>query len=269
MRDMTIMFCDIRSFAAIAERFDARGLTRFINRFLTPMSDVILSQRGTIDKYMGDAIMAFWNAPLDDPAHAARACRAALAMRAELVRLNDDWRREWQAQGESHADIRIGIGLNTGPCLVGNLGTDQRLNYSVLGDDVNLASRLEGQSTTYSVDIVVGEATVAHAPELPFLELDLIRVKGKARPVRIYALLGDERVAETAAFVTLKADHDAMLTAYRERRWKEALDHAESCRAQAPAGMLGCYALYEKRCSDCAADPPPADWDAVFVALTK
>jgi adenylate cyclase len=269
MRDMTIMFCDIRSFAAIAERFDARGLTRFINRFLTPMSDVILAQGGTIDKYMGDAIMAFWNAPLDDPAHAARACHAALAMRAQLVRLNEDWRREWQAQGESHPDIRIGIGLNTGACLVGNLGSDQRFDYSVLGDDVNLASRLEGQSSTYGVDIVVGEATMAHAPGLPFLELDLIRVKGKARPVRIYALLGDGRVAETAAFAALKADHDAMLAAYRERRWQEALDHVEVCRAQAPPLMLGCYALYEKRCADCAADPPPADWDAVFVALTK
>jgi class 3 adenylate cyclase/CHASE2 domain-containing sensor protein len=269
MRDMTIMFCDIRSFAAIAERFDARGLTRFINRFLTPMSDVILAQGGTIDKYMGDAIMAFWNAPLDDPAHAVRACHAALAMRAELVRLNDDWRREWRAQGESHADIRIGIGLNTGACLVGNLGSDQRFDYSVLGDDVNLASRLEGQSSTYGVDIVVGEATVTHAPGLPFLELDLIRVKGKARPVRIYALLGDERVAETAAFAALRADHDAMLAAYRERRWQAALDQVETCRAQAPPAMLGCYALYQKRCADCAADPPPADWDAVFVALTK
>jgi adenylate cyclase len=269
MREMTVMFCDIRSFTAIAERFDARGLTRFINRFLTPMSEVILAEGGTIDKYMGDAIMAFWNAPLDDPAHAERACRAALAMRAELVRLNEAWHREWEVIGESHSEIRIGIGLNTGTCCVGNLGSDQRFDYSVLGDDVNLASRLEGQSSTYAVDIVVGEPTAAQATGLAFLELDLIRVKGKARPVRIFALLGDETVAATALFVALKADHDAMLSAYRERRWKEALARLEACRAQAPPSFQGCYALYEKRCSASQADPPPADWDGVFVALTK
>ena len=269
MREMTVMFCDIRGFAAIAERFDAKGLTRFINRFLTPMSDVILAESGYIDKYMGDAIMAFWNAPLDDPTHAERACRAALAMRAQLVRLNQEWHGEWEAMGQPHADIRIGIGLNTGTCCVGNLGTDQHYNYSVLGDDVNLASRLEGQSSTYAFDILVGEMTAAQAPGLAFLELDLIRVKGKTSPVRILALLGDGSVAVSASFVALKADHAAMLAAYRGRHWDEALSLIAACRAQAPASFHGCYALYERRCLACRTDPPPADWDGVFVALTK
>ena len=269
MREMTLMFSDVRGFTAISERFDAHGLTSFINRFLTPMTDAILAARGTIDKYMGDAIMAFWNAPLDDPAHAENACRAALVMRSELVRLNEAWRAEAETGGKPFADVRIGIGLNTGTCCVGNLGSDQRFDYSVLGDDVNLASRFEGQSSTYGVDIVVGERTAQAAAGLAFLELDLVRVKGKTRPTRIYALIGDERVATTAAFAALKAEHDAMLVAYRARRWTEALSRVEGCRAQAPPGLLGCYALYEERIAACRANPPPLDWDGVFVALTK
>ncbi|HML14721.1 MAG TPA: adenylate/guanylate cyclase domain-containing protein [Xanthobacteraceae bacterium] len=269
MREMTLMFSDIRGFTGIAERFDAQGLTSFINRFLTPMTDVILAARGTIDKYMGDAIMAFWNAPLDDAAHAEHACRAALTMRAELVRLNETWRREAAAEGKSFTDVRTGIGLNTGTCCVGNLGSDQRFDYSCLGDDVNLASRLEGQSTTYGVDIVVGEKTAAEAKGLAFLELDLVRVKGKARPAHIFALLGDETVEATSAFAALKADHDAMLAAYRGRRWAEALERLEACRAQAPETLQAFYTLYEERIAGFRADPPPADWDGAFVALTK
>ncbi|MFI5022475.1 MAG: CHASE2 domain-containing protein [Alphaproteobacteria bacterium] len=269
MREMTLMFSDIRGFTGIAERFDAHGLTSFINRFLTPMTDVILAARGTIDKYMGDAIMAFWNAPLDDPAHAEHACRAALTMRTELVRLNETWRREAAAEGKSFSDVRTGIGLNTGTCCVGNLGSDQRFDYSCLGDDVNLASRLEGQSTSYGVDIVVGEKTAAEAEGLAFLELDLVRVKGKARPVHIFALLGDETVEATSAFAALKADHDAMLAAYRGRRWAEALDRLEACRAQAPETLQAFYTLYEERIAGFRSAPPPADWDGAFVALTK
>src|SRR5208282_4953682 len=150
------------------ERLDAHGLTSFINRFLTPMTDAILAARGTVDKYMGDAIMAFWNAPLDDQAHAEHACRAALTMRGELVRLNEGWRQEAAAEGRSFAQVRIGIGLNTGNCCVGNLGSEQRFDYSVLGDDVNLASRLEGQSKTYGVEIVVGENTREKAPNFSY-----------------------------------------------------------------------------------------------------
>ena len=269
MREMTLMFSDIRGFTGIAERFDAHGLTSFINRFLTPMTDVILASRGTIDKYMGDAIMAFWNAPLDDPRHAEHACRAALSMRSALVHLNETWRQEAAAEGKSFAEVRTGIGLNTGTCCVGNLGSAQRFDYSCLGDDVNLASRLEGQSATYGVDIVVGEKTAALAGGLAFLELDLLRVKGKAVPVHIHALLGDETVEATSAFAALKADHAAMLAAYRERRWAEALELIAACSTQAPETLQAFYALYEARIANFRADPPPADWDGVFVALTK
>ena len=191
MRDMTLLFCDVRGFAAVSERLDAAGLTRFINRFLTPMTEVILAAGGTIDKYMGDAIMAFWGAPVADPAHVLKGCQAALAMRTALVDLNRRLAAEAEAEGRPHIPVNVGIGLNTGVCCVGNMGSDQRFDYSVLGDDVNLASRLEGQSKTYGVDVVISESTRDEAgPDLDALELDLIQVKGKTRPVRIYALAG-------------------------------------------------------------------------------
>ena len=269
MREMTLMFCDIRGFTTISEGFDAEGLTGFINRFLTPMSDVILAAGGTIDKYMGDCIMAFWNAPLDDPAHAAHACGAALAMRAALAELNASRRREAASEGKASADIRVGIGLNTGMCCVGNMGSEHRFDYSVLGDDVNLASRLEAQSKTYGVDIVVGERTAEAAGALALLELDLIRVKGKTRPVRIYAVVGDGSVAARPDFAALKENHDAMLGAYRSQRWAEAARRLAACQAAAPEALGALFALYAERIAAFSASPPPADWDGVYVALTK
>jgi len=269
MREMTLMFCDIRGFTTISEGFDAHGLTRFINSFLTPMTDLILASGGTIDKYMGDAIMAFWNAPLDEPAHALSACRAALSMRADLVRLNDEWRLQAQAESKAFADVHVGIGLNTGVCCVGNMGSDQRFDYSVLGDDVNLASRLEGQSKTYGVDIVIGETTAAAAPALAALELDLIRVKGKTQPVRVFALLGDETMSANPTFSALKADHDALIAAYRAKDWARARRALEASRAEAPDMLQVFYGVYEERIADFEKAPPPADWDGVYVALTK
>lgn len=269
MREMTLMFCDIRGFTTISERFDAQGLTSFINRFLTPMTDVILASHGTIDKYMGDAIMAFWNAPLDDPEHVAHACHAALAMRAKLVELNDQWRQEAEEDRKPYSDVHIGIGINTGVCCVGNMGSDQRFDYSVLGDDVNLASRLEGQSKTYGVDIVMGERTAAVAPSLATLELDLIRVKGKTHPVHVFALLGDETMATTDAFAGLRRKHDALIAAYRGQDWRAARAHLDACRGQAPATLEALYALYEERIAAFERTPPATDWDGVYVALTK
>jgi len=269
MREMTLMFCDIRGFTTISEGYDAEGLTHFINSFLTPMSEVILEAGGTIDKYMGDAIMAFWNAPLDDPQHAAHACAAALAMREALKELNSDRQREAAAQGKNAADIRVGIGLNTGVCCVGNMGSEHRFDYSVLGDDVNLASRLEAQSKTYGVDIVTGERTAEAAASLALLELDLIRVKGKTRPVRIFAVVGDGALAASPAFLALKREHDAMLAAYRGRAWAEAGRRIAACRAASPESLAALFALYEERIAGFEAAPPPADWDGVYVALTK
>jgi adenylate cyclase len=269
LREMTLMFSDIRSFTTIAEGLDAHGLTSFLNHYLTPMTDAIMSHRGTVDKYMADGIMAFWNAPLDDPAHAEHACRAALTMRSQLARLNDGWRAEADAAGRAFREVRAGIGLNTGECVVGNLGSDQRFDYSVLGDDANVASRLEGQTKTYLVDIIIGERTAEQAPQFALLELDLIQVVGKTKPVRIFFLFGDESVATTEAFATLASAHGAMITAYRGREWAEALAQLETCRNQAPDILRGFYLLYEERITNLVASPPPASWDGVFAALTK
>jgi len=269
MRELTIMFSDIRGFTSIAERLDPHGLTSLLNRYLTPMTDAVLSHQGTVDKYMGDGIMAFWNAPLDDPRHCENACRAALAMRAELVRLNEQWRKEALEAGQEYLDVRAGIGLNTGPCVVGNLGSDQRFDYSVLGDDANVASRLQGQTKTYRVDIVVGESTAQRLRQFALLELDLIQVVGKTEPVRIYFPLGDETVKDTAAFASLERAHQAMIAAYRHRDWAKTLEHLDSCRNQAPEILQGLYELWEARITALSRSPPPANWNGVYTALSK
>ena len=143
-RDLTLLFCDIRSFTTLSEGLSAVELTKFLNEYLTPMTNVVLKEMGTVDKYMGDAIMAFWNAPLDDPGHGVHAVRAALEMRETLAALNDQWRQKAEQAGEAFRPVKFGIGLNTGECCVGNLGSTLRFDYSAIGDEVNVASRLEG-----------------------------------------------------------------------------------------------------------------------------
>jgi adenylate cyclase len=216
VRELTLLFCDVRNFTAISERFTAAELTRFINSLLTPLTDIILGNKGTIDKYMGDAIMAFWNAPLDDADHAANACRSAVAMVIRVEALNETWRAEDEAAGRKFVPVAIGIGINSGEALVGNLGSDQRFDYSCLGDEVNVASRLEGLSKYYGMSVVVGEATATLQKALPIMELDLIRVKGRARPSRIYTLV-DALRAEKQQTDALLPLHNAMLDALRCR----------------------------------------------------
>lgn len=278
MREMTLMFCDIRGFTTIAERYDAQGLTRLINSFLTPMTGIILDHRGTIDKYMGDSIMAFWNAPLDDPEHAVNACTAALDMYGALARLNQGWATAAVAAGQPFTAMRMGVGINTGICCVGNLGSEQRFDYSVLGDDVNLASRLESQTKTYLVDIVVGENTQAQAADHAFLEIDLIRVKGKTRPARIFALLGPPRLAADPDFVALAARHEEMIACYRAGSWDAAAALIDDCatrdttllaRRRNLRGLEELYSLYRARIAAYRTAPPAADWDGVFDATIK
>ena len=236
------------------------------------MTDVILRAGGTIDKYMGDCIMAFWNAPLDDADHAQRACDSALEMFESLGPLNERLMDEAQAEGRPHHPIRIGIGLNTGDCVVGNVGSSQRFDYSVLGDSVNLAARLEGQSKTYGADIVIGEGTRIAAPDFATLELDLIAVKGKTEAVHIFSLMGRGALKNDPAFAALAAPHGEMLAAYRSRRWDDASTLISQCRALAQdsvGGLDELYDLYDERIAAFKADPPPQDWDGVFVATTK
>ncbi|HTW50774.1 MAG TPA: adenylate/guanylate cyclase domain-containing protein [Stellaceae bacterium] len=271
-RTISVMFSDIRGFTSISEAFKSNpeGLSRLINRgFLTPMTHEIMAHRGTIDKYMGDCIMAFWNAPLDDAGHADHACATALAMTRELVRVNDELAREAAAEGRVLPPLHIGIGVNTGECVVGNMGSNERFAYTAMGDAVNLASRLEGQTKTYHVDIVLGEATRAAAPSWAALELDLIAVKGKQEAVRIYALLGDSQLAQTARFQVHAARHERLLGCYRAQDWDGATAALAECRCGDPADLAGFYDLYAERITYFAANPPGADWDGVFVSETK
>jgi adenylate cyclase len=417
LKQMTILFCDIRGFTRISERLQDRPevLTALVNRFLTPLSEEVMKNGGTIDKYIGDCIMAFWNAPLDDRAHAANACRAALDMFKALAALNaeleaeakqsenagqiarayrelkrlatvsgsEDDRQEligilqreadqgsalaqyslakayrdgllgrrdmaravhlfstaaelgytpaqhnlgtryargdgvphdrimaltWltlaardglaaaeesrvellrhmgadeisESERRVHAwrparsrqmvtHINMGIGINTGPCVVGNMGSRVRFDYSVLGDTVNLAARLEAQSSNYGVPIVVSAATRQEVNNFATLELDRIIVKGKTEPVAIFGLLGPPEMAGTAGFRALGAAHDAMLGAYRARRWREALEQLDRCAPMA-AHLEGLYDLYRERIESFLQSPPPPDWDGVFVALKK
>jgi adenylate cyclase len=222
MREVTLLFADVRGFSRLSEGMDAEALIRFVNRLFTPLSEIILAERGTIDKFMGDAVMAFWNAPLPDPQHAANACRAALSMIAELERMNAAWSAEAALEGQSAPLVRIGIGLNTGSCCVGNVGSPQRFDYSILGDAVNVASRLEETTKTYGVPIIAGESTAAKAQGFAFLELDATALRGKERPERIFALIGDEAVAIGGRFRELALAHAALRSAMQSGDMKAA-----------------------------------------------
>ena len=268
-KQMTLLFSDIRGFTTISEGFDAEGLTSFINKFLTPMTDIILSAKGTVDKYMGDCIMAFWNAPLDDEDHARNAAHAALDMMDRLAELNAEWKAEAEANNRKYVPINVGVGLNTGDCCVGNMGSDQRFDYSVLGDDVNLASRLEGQSKNYGVDIVLGENTKNLIDDMALIELDLIQVKGKTEPVHIYALMGDEEFATQPAFKELAQNHQQFLEDYRRQSWDTASSYIEAYNSETNGKLGALYNLYEERIKEFVANPPSPDWDGVFVATSK
>jgi adenylate cyclase len=269
-RPMTIMFCDVRGFTAISEEFKSNphALTKLINRLLTPMSDIIMGCRGTIDKYMGDCIMAFWNAPLDDPDHAHDACAAALVMLDELERLNRDLAAEAAGEGRPFQRLDVGIGINTGDCVVGNMGSTRRFDYTVLGDAVNLASRLESQSKNYGVGIVLGEATRAAALDWAAIELDRITVKGKTEPVAVYALLGNHDYARSPQFAALVERHRRMLACYRAQDWARARAAIGECRRY-DARLAQLYDLYDERIGLFAVSSPGPDWDGVFVATEK
>lgn len=269
-REMTFHFCDIRGFTTISEKFDPHGLTDFINRFLTPMTEIILAHDGTIDKYMGDCIMAFWNAPMTVPEHARKACTAALAMHVKLAELNAAWQADAKAKGIALPEIHIGTGLNTGPCVVGNMGSTLRVDYTVLGDDVNLASRLEGQSKAYGVNIVIGPLTREQASDFASIELDLIKVKGKTRPVHIFTLLGEPAVAAGPEFRALAQRHEEFLAAYRGRKWDDAERLMKEARGLGEPWHLGkFYDLYVERLAAFRAEPPGPGWDGVFTATSK
>jgi adenylate cyclase len=270
LREITVMFTDVRGFTTISEQFDPQGLTKFMNGFLSPMTDVILSKRGTVDKYMGDAIMAFWNAPLDIERHAASACDAALEMQRRLRELNITWKQEAEAENRKYIPVNFGIGLNTGHASVGNFGSAQRFTYSALSDAVNLASRLEGQCKTYAVGIILGNKTQIQVPELATVELDLITVKGKTEPERMFCLVGDAEVAKSDPFARLQEAHAAFLGPYRAGDFAAAKAAVAAAEAAATAigWTQGYYAMMAERIDELIADPPE-NWNGVYVAKEK
>jgi adenylate cyclase len=267
-RPLTLMFCDIRSFTTLSEGLSAIELTTFLNEYLTPMTNVVLKQMGTIDKYMGDAIMAFWNAPLDDPGHAVHAVRAALEMRETLERLNAQWVKSAEKSGHDFRPVKFGVGLNTGECCVGNLGSTLRFDYSAIGDEVNVASRLEGSSKFFGVDIVASEATRAEAPDFAWLEIDQVLLKNKTRPIGVFALVGPPSYAAGAAFQELVARHGEMLAAYRAREFAKAEKMAKAAGDLAPDDIAGLYIFYRRRFAELAKGDLARSW-APVIALDE
>ena len=267
-RQMTVLFCDIRSFSRISESLPPKDIIRFLISFLTPMCDILLARRATIDKFIGDAILAFWNAPLDDPQQYENAARSALAMLARLEQLNTEMptRDDEPWPGV----VRIGIGLNAGPCCVGNMGSAQRLSYSLIGDTVNLASRIEGLTKFYGIEIAIGSALRQQLPDFASVVIDRVRVVGRDKPEEISALIGDEQVSQNPDFKRFAAVHHAMLAAYRTKDWETAgqcLD--ESADSAREFGLGKVHAIYRERLATLAQLPPDGDWDGVFTATEK
>jgi adenylate cyclase len=268
VRELTLLFCDVRNFTSISEKLNAHELTRFINNLLTPLSEIILQNRGTIDKYMGDAIMAFWNAPLDDPDHASHAAQSAFEMIRRMDSLNAEWRAEAERSGKPYTDVHIGVGINSGECCVGNLGSSQRFDYSAIGDDVNVASRFEGLSKVYGVPIVLGEPTVNRIAGMKAIELDLMRVKGRGQPTRIYTA-SEALGLDDGLHDRLTEIHNGMLAAYRGQDWNGAEAAIERCLALGIAGLSSLYHVYRERIAAWRVEPPPPDWDGTFTATSK
>ncbi len=256
-RQMTVLFSDIRGFTTLSEKLTPRQLTRLMNIYLSPMTEVIHEYRGTIDKYIGDAVMAFWGAPLSDPQHARHALQGAMAMLAHLPALN----RELAAEGLP--PVKIGIGLNSGEMSVGNMGSRFRMAYTVLGDAVNLGSRLEGLTKYYGVELVVSEGLVAQVPDHPFRLLDRVRVKGKQEAVAIYEPL----VAGDSCALELLDIHQRAMDCYQQQAW----DEAERLFCELENSALGPhpYPLYRQRIRTFQQQPPGGDWDGVHTLESK
>ncbi|MFT5113447.1 MAG: adenylate cyclase [Parasphingorhabdus sp.] len=259
-RDLTVLFTDVRGFTTISESLDPDDLATFMNMFLTPMTRLVHKHRGTIDKYMGDAMMAFWGSPIEDEAHANHAVEAALDMIDALEEMQPQFAsRGWP-------EVKIGIGLNSGPMNVGNMGSEFRMAYTVLGDAVNLGSRLEGLTKNYGVQIIVSEFTFRAAPDFLYRRLDAVRVKGKAEPVQIYEPIASlAKVSETDKenVKTL----DKAIDLYREQLWDQSEELFRKLSADSDNNEL--YRIYLDRIDNYRKESPPSDWDGVFTFTSK
>jgi adenylate cyclase len=259
-RDITIMFADVRNFTTISESLEANTLREYINRYLTDVSEDIRGNRGTLDKYIGDCVMAFWGAPVPLQDHAARAVGTALQMLKTAKRLNEEYiERGWPP-------LKIGIGVNTGEARVGDMGSKIRRAYTVMGDPVNLASRLEGLTKEYGVSLAVGEETMRAAPQFVYRELDRVRPKGKNEPVAIYHPICLESELDPTMRRTLARWHEA-LAYYREQKWDKAEAILRELYDAYPDEWL--YDIFLESIEEFRASPPGPDWDGVTTFKTK
>ena len=293
-RELTLLFSDVRGFTAIAEEFrdDPEALTLLMNQFLTILSNGIMDHKGTIDKFMGDAVMAFWNAPLDNSDHVRSACRAALRMIEDIEVFNLNrmsgtieqtprTRKKGRRKGSEKSGkkqpkvhrLNVGIGINTGQCVVGNMGSDTRFDYTALGDPVNVASRLEGQSRYYGAPIILGQSTASIVKdEFALIELDMIRVVGKEVPENIFALIGNEEVRKNPIYTQAQSYNAMMLKAYRSRDWNGV--ERELLRLRQSFDSLGIdlndyLEMYRARIAELRENPPDENWDGVFDSTKK
>ena len=259
-REMTVLFSDVRGFTTISEGMEPQELCELINGILTPVTRVIHDHKGTIDKYIGDAIMAFWGAPMHNPQHASSAVRAGLAILQALKAIQKDFK------AKGWPEVEIGIGLNTGKMSVGNMGSEFRIAYTIMGDAVNLGSRLEGLTKQYGVKMIVSESTLLAAPEFTYRELDKVRVKGKHKPITIYEPLG---VAEdiSSEQLQLLGLLNQGLRDYRQQHWAAAQSIFEQLTEQYPHDKL--YSIYLERIAYYLESPPEIDWDGAFTYTTK
>tara|TARA_R110001592_G_scaffold361130_1_gene671057 strand:- start:413 stop:2455 length:2043 start_codon:yes stop_codon:yes gene_type:complete len=258
-RELTIMFTDIRGFTPISEQYktNPQGLTSLINRYMTPMTALVMEKEGTVDKYIGDALMAFWNAPLDVPDQRRLATETAIQMLERLDLLNKE------LEDEGLLPLRIGIGINTGTVVVGNMGGEQRFDYSVLGDAVNLAARLEGQSKAYGLTFLIGEDSLDMTLDFDYIELDLIAVKGKTEGIRIFTVLMEDMEDEQ-----WKLWHDEMLIEYRNGNFDLAITEIKKLQKDGPPTLYEYYNVMLDRCEDMIVNTP-VDWDGVYIATSK
>lgn len=258
-REISVLFSDIRGFTTLSEAMTPTQLVSLLNRFLGPMTEILMQEQGTLDKYIGDAIMAIYNAPLDVPEHALHAARTAQSMQQALRRLNPEFAREFGVE------LRIGVGLNTGAAVVGNMGSARRFNYTAMGDTVNLASRLEGRTKYYGVEIIAAQATRELLGEaLPLRRLDRIRVKGKTQPVEIFQLFVDGEVAEHQGLIDAFESAQAH---YFAGEFAAALEAFEALRERYPEDRP--TEIFIERSRYHLEHPPEGQWDGVFNSLEK
>ncbi len=246
-REITLLIADVRGFSRLSEGMDASEVLAFVNGVFTPMTEIILEERGTIDQFMGDAVMAFWNAPLADPDHAKHALRAGLRMMNRLNELNRQRAAEAAASGLNHIPVRMGIGINTGACSVGNVGSPQRLNYSILGDPVNIASRLEEATKIYGAPIICGAETAQQASEFALLEIGSQALRGKDRTERMFAAVGDEAAGQSAPFASLKQNHATLVSNILSGNMAVATQSLDACKTSNWPGLDRLWTSYAEQ----------------------